>query len=66
MIGRRELSHYLEEDGKVNDHKVCYMSIGMGDLTQSKRTAEPRFPYIDLDVVQDDNRTWKGRISQMP
>lgn len=46
MKGKRELSHYLEEDGKVNDHKVCYMSIGMGDLTQSKRTAETRLPYI--------------------
>lgn len=59
MKGRRELSHYLEEDEKVNDLKVCYMSISIGDLTQSKRTAEPRLPYIDLEVVQDDNRTWK-------
>lgn len=37
MKGRRELSHHLEEDEKVNDHKVCYMSIAMGDLNNGSK-----------------------------
>lgn len=37
MKGRRELSYYLEEDEKVNDYKVCYMFIVMGDLNNGSK-----------------------------